>query len=316
MGKELAKTGSPALLSQDSGQFQNYMDTTKFEHCWRVANLLSKSELVPTQYRNKPENCFLAFNAATRLNIDPIMFMQKTYVIHGRQGMEAQLAIALANERGPFDGPIQWEFFGEGKERGCTAFATDKATGNRCEATVTWKMAELEGWTRKDGSKWLTIPDLMFRYRSAVFLIRLYCPEVILGFETVDEIVDTKGREKPQAEVSGLESRLSKPVENEAQDAPESPVVDDVLDPHQLTDEDKEWMAANLAPSDEAVDEPAESQTDAVFEECRFYCQNCDFEADIFKPKVVGKQFKGWLCPKCLSDKVIDRKPKDEKEES
>jgi len=55
---------------------------------------------------------------------------------------------------------------------------------------VTWAMVEAEGWASKAGSKWKSIPDLMFRYRSAMFLARLYCPEVLLGMHSVDELHD------------------------------------------------------------------------------------------------------------------------------
>ena len=35
-----------------------------------------------------------------------------------------------------------------------------------------------------------SMPDIMFQYRSAAFLGRLYCPEVILGLSTNDELQD------------------------------------------------------------------------------------------------------------------------------
>ena len=79
-----------------------------------------------------------------------------------------------------------------------TAFATHKKTNQICEATVTWDMVVAEGWnldkTMKSGgvqkSKWNTMPDVMFTYRSATFFARFYCPEVLLGMQTKEELYD------------------------------------------------------------------------------------------------------------------------------
>ena len=221
------------LLVADDGEFSMYMDTAKFEHGQRVANLLATSSRIPDCYKNKPADCFLALQMSTRLNMDPVMFMQKSYVVHGKAGIEAQLVIALMNTRGPFKGPVQWKFSGEDDTRSCTAYATHKVTDEVCEATVSMKMVKAEGWYSKPGSKWKTLPDLMFQYRSASFLCNLYCPEVKMGFTTIEEIQDMgpgKGVPLPEANVSPLEGRL-KQVENVA-DRPAPPIppkVEDVV---------------------------------------------------------------------------------------
>lgn len=215
--KDLAKR-KITTISTDESSVAVYLDTAKFDQAWRAANLLSKTDLVPAQYKNKPENCFLAFTMATQVGANPFMFMQKTYVIQGKLGMEAQLVIALMNSRGPFTSPVQWEFAGEGKTRKCTAFATHKVTGQVCKATVDWNMVELEGWNKKPGSKWLTMPDQMFQYRSASFLCSLYCPEVKMGLPTVDELMDTFTPEELEQRKSCLNDFLSRKVEDDESD--------------------------------------------------------------------------------------------------
>ena len=106
------------------------------------------------------------------------------------------------NKRGPFTGPIQWRFEGEGDDRTCIAYATHRATNEVCEAPVSWRMVKAEGWLNKDGSKWKTMPEQMFRYRSATFLARLYCPEVMMGIRTVEELEDI-GARVHQGEIQG-----------------------------------------------------------------------------------------------------------------
>jgi hypothetical protein len=189
-GPEKPKLTPTELVVQDNSEFAMLFDSARFNQAWRAATMFSNSKLVPADFRGSPESCFVAMHMAVRLNLDPMMVMQKTYIIHGRPGMEAQLIIALVNARGPFTGPIQWETSGTGDTREWIAFATHKGTGERCTAKVDWAMVKAEGWAGKSGSKWMTIPDLMGRYRSATFLARLYCPEVIMGLSTVEELRD------------------------------------------------------------------------------------------------------------------------------
>jgi hypothetical protein len=185
---ELAKKPVPAqLVAHDDSEFANLLDTGKFQQMFKAASLFAQSQLIPVQYQNKPANCFVALQMAVRLGVDPMMFMQNTYVVHSKPAMEAKLKIALINKNGPFNDPIQWVFEGEGDNRKCTAFGILES-GTKCEATVTMKMVKAEGWIKNP--KWVNMPDLMFRYRSAAFLGNLYCPDVLMGMQSVDEVTD------------------------------------------------------------------------------------------------------------------------------
>ena len=74
---------------------------------------------------------------------------------------------------------------------GCRAYATDKGDGEECLGPlVTMAMAKAEKWYTKNGSKWLTMPELMLRYRAAAFWVRTFTPELSLGMHTVEEVRD------------------------------------------------------------------------------------------------------------------------------
>jgi hypothetical protein len=180
-----------APISLGSGdQFEILFDIQKFEHMQRIATIFSKSGLVPKQFQNNMPACFVAMEMAVRLKTNPFMLMQSIYEVHNRPGIEAKLAISLANARGVFEGPIEYDLTGKGMARGCVASAVMRRSGKRVEMRVTMEMAKAEGWIDKAGSKWKTIPDLMLQYRSAAWLIRLHAPEVLMGLQTVDELVD------------------------------------------------------------------------------------------------------------------------------
>ena len=50
--------------------------------------------------------------------------------------------------------------------------------------------ARKEGWIKN--SKYKTMPEQMLRYRSATWLIRTHCPEVLLGMQSSEEIQDVQ----------------------------------------------------------------------------------------------------------------------------
>ena len=51
------------------------------------------------------------------------------------------------------------------------------------------KMAQQEGWTRKN-PKYQSMPELMLKNRAATFFGRQYIPDLLLGVQTSEEIVD------------------------------------------------------------------------------------------------------------------------------
>lgn len=186
----VALTEDAPLVVHDSGSFANLLDTGKFEHMWRVAQVFSKSGMVPKHFGGKPEACFVAIQMAVRLTVDPFMFMQNTYLSpDGKPAMEGKLAIALINARGPFKGGVQFEYSGEGDDYGCTAFGIHKADDKRRELRVDIAMAKAEGWYGRN-KKWQSMQDQMLLYRAGAWLGRAYCPEVLMGMQTAEELLD------------------------------------------------------------------------------------------------------------------------------
>jgi hypothetical protein len=181
------------LVVHDSGQFATLFDTARFNQGWRVAQAFASSKMVPVHFQGNTAGVFVVLHMATRMELDPFMVLQNMYMVHGKPGMETKLALALVNTRGPFTNPIAWEFDNEENPKKCTAFGFLKTTGERRSYTLEWDTVVKEKWLDKDGSKWKTLPKLMFMYRSAIFLIRTVCPEVILGLSTFDELQDING---------------------------------------------------------------------------------------------------------------------------
>lgn len=178
------------VLNSSDVMLQTMFNTQLFEQAQRAGKLFSESGLVPQSFNKNPAACFIGLQLASQLNINPLMLFQHIYQVNGKLGIEAQIAIGIANKSGVFKGPIKYEFKGEGKTRSCTARAILANSGEEISMTVDWETVEKEGWHKKTGSKWNTMPDLMFRYRSAMWLIRAYVPETILGLSSSEELAD------------------------------------------------------------------------------------------------------------------------------
>jgi hypothetical protein len=177
-----------------------------FELAQRAAKCLATSTLVPKEYQGNLSNCIIALNMAQRLGADPLMVMQNLYLVHGRPSWSAPFMIASFNQCGRFDS-IRYEWRGKqgDKDWGCRAYATEKASGDRIEsAWIDWKLVEAEGWNKRQGSKWLTMPQQMFMYRAASWLVRAYAPELSMGLQTSEEmhdVYDTRATETGSFEV-------------------------------------------------------------------------------------------------------------------
>jgi hypothetical protein len=165
-------------------------ETAAFELVQRQAKMLASSTLVPKEFQNNMANCAIGLNIAKRLGADPFMVLQNIDVIHGRPSFRATFLIAMVNASGRFS-PLKFKLEGEGADRTCYAYATDKASGETVEGpAVSMAMAKAEGWSTKAGSKWVSMPEVMLRYRSAAFFARLYAPDITLGMQTAEEVED------------------------------------------------------------------------------------------------------------------------------
>lgn len=182
-------------------QFGNLVENTKIlNNIYRLAKMYSTSTMIPQVYQNKPDNCFVAIELAGRMNVSPILVMQNLYIVQGKPSWSGQACIALINGCGKFKGELEFVFIGEQMEDsfGCYCKATKK-DGKELKGTqITIKMAQDEGWLSKTGSKWKTMPQQMMMYRAAAFFARVYCPEVLMGFSTADEVEDVTKQEKPK----------------------------------------------------------------------------------------------------------------------
>ncbi|MEZ3589622.1 MAG: hypothetical protein K1V84_01120 [Muribaculaceae bacterium] len=225
-----------------AGQIQR-----QFENMQRCAKPYAESTIVPTAYRGNIGNCIIALDLAYRMNLPALMVMKELYVVNGSPSWSSKFLVACINKLGRFTNiryrkrplgkigrikvqQVTWKDNPNGSGRikdvklvdtdefkdidnfECVAYCTEKSTGEVLESDpVTIEMAIKEGWYTKDGSKWVTMPQLMLTYRAAAFWQRVYAPEVSMGFPTREEIEDIQDIEYEDMSETPVEESAPKP---------------------------------------------------------------------------------------------------------
>ena len=168
----------------------------KFESLQRKAMALAKSELIPKQFQGKIADCIIAVDMAERTGSPALAVLQNLHVIHGKPSWSSQFIIAVINQCGRFE-PLRFSIRGEGDDYGCVAYThyigEEKTKENAIKSPrITVGIAKAEGWHGKTGSKWKTMPELMVQYRAATLFGRLFCPDLLMGMQSVDELADIR----------------------------------------------------------------------------------------------------------------------------
>ena len=218
-------TDSTALATTSGSVFSGIQ---AFEDAQRIAKALASSTLIPPQFQGQQgfANCLVALEIANRMRMSPFQVMQNLHIIHGRPSWSSQFIIAMINGCGKFS-PLRYEISGKGDDLACYCVATELSTNKDLKGpTVTFAMAKKEGWASKNGSKWATMPDLMIRYRAAAFWGRLFVPELLVGIQAEEEVIDiqpvTVSAEKAPSKLETLNKKIATP--------PPAPVKEAITD--------------------------------------------------------------------------------------
>tara|TARA_B100000161_G_scaffold10092_1_gene6265 strand:+ start:3647 stop:4258 length:612 start_codon:yes stop_codon:yes gene_type:complete len=172
------------------GESSIYKNTDSFEFAQRQAKSLCESDLVPKSYQGQKglPNCLVALEMSKRMNLSPLTVMQNLNIIHGRPTWSAQFISSQIMGCGRFEN-FDYLVKGEGETLQVQCVAKRVEDQKIVKGTeVSMKMARLEGWTKNP--KYSSMPELMLRNRAATFFGRQYIPDLLLGVQTSEEVVD------------------------------------------------------------------------------------------------------------------------------
>ena len=154
------------------------------ESIMRVAELMASGRsTVPKHLQGSPTDCMAVVMQAMQWGMNPFAVAQKTHIVNGTLGYEAQLVNAVVQSSNAIDGAFHYEFEGMSPAIKCRVGAMLNGDKNvtwgewLCENTVTTKNSPL----------WKVNPKQQMGYLQVKNWARLYCPGAILGVYTPDE---------------------------------------------------------------------------------------------------------------------------------
>lgn len=216
------------------------LDDSLFNKCHRLAQMMASGACtVPKHLQGNTGDCFAIVGQSLRWGMDPYAVAQKTHLVNGTLGYEAQLVIAVINNRAPITDRIKFDYFGDwSKVKGKDDKSTD--IGVICRATfigddepteLSLTMAQV-GHVR-NSPLWAADPRQQLAYLAAKRFSRLYCPDVILGVYTPDELAardEAPRNVTPKAKNAGASALLNRVKK---QPTAEAPVIE-YYDTHEL----------------------------------------------------------------------------------
>ena len=162
-----------------------------YRQYYKMANEMSRSELIPQNFRGRPMDIAIAFDMASRMGVSPLVVMQNLYVVKGKPSWSGQACISFIKAR---YSDAEHVYVGKPGEEsyGCYVQAVCSDGKVIKGPLVTLKMARSEGWT--SNPKWNNMPELMLAYRAAAFFARVNCPDILLGASVEGEAETAEAR--------------------------------------------------------------------------------------------------------------------------
>lgn len=177
------------------------------------AVMANSGAFVPEHFRGKPDACMAVVMQAARWGMDPFAVAQKTHIVgnSGVLGYEAQLVNAVITNMSPTKDRIHYDWFGPWENIIGRFVEKTSSKGNKYIAPG-WDLKDEAGvgvrvWATMKGESeprelilmlsqaqvrnstlWASDPRQQLAYLAVKRWARLYCPDVILGVYSADEV--------------------------------------------------------------------------------------------------------------------------------
>ncbi len=192
--------------------FDLMMDETVMARFERTAEIMAGSRMtVPKHLQGNVGDCMAIIMQAAQWQMNPYAVAQKTHMVNNVLGYEAQLVNAVITSRAPVKERLHFEWYGDwskvnGKDdKSPTLGVRVSATlrGENAPRVIDISMAQV-GPVR-NSPLWGTDPRQQIAYLATKRWARLYCPDVILGVYTPDEVI-----EREELDVTPVQSTVKK----------------------------------------------------------------------------------------------------------
>ncbi|WP_313017536.1 RecT family recombinase [Atlantibacter hermannii] len=163
----------------------------------KLADIMSQGvATVPKHLQGRPSDCLAIIMQAARWGMDPFVVGQKSHLVNGVLGYEAQLYNALITSSNVVHGRFKYEYGGDwekivGKKdsRDESGLFVRVGAVLRGETDITWgEPLYLADITTRNSPLWKTAPKQQIGYLAVKYWARSYCPEVTMGIYDKDDL--------------------------------------------------------------------------------------------------------------------------------
>jgi len=163
-----------------------------FSELWNFAQLISKTEMVPPQYRNKPGEVLAAVQLGHEVGLPPMQSLQSIAVINGKPTLWGDGALAVVRSHPMCESMVELDpndamVAGYGE---CAIKRRDQAEPIIRRFTI--QQAESAGLIKRSGSEgpWAKYRGRMLQMRARAWAMRDAIPEALKGIAIREEQLD------------------------------------------------------------------------------------------------------------------------------
>lgn len=181
------------------------LDPASIQSMMSLAKTMSESKVTVPDHLKSPGDCLAVIMQAMQWGMNPFAVAQKTHLVNGKLGYEAQLVNAVVSASGAIQGRFHYEYQGEDENLQCRVGAI-----LRGESDITWnEWLHISSVTTKNSPLWKTNKKQQMGYLQLKNWSRQYAPGAILGIYTVDELqgeveVNPRQQSAPRGEPESL----------------------------------------------------------------------------------------------------------------
>jgi hypothetical protein len=160
-----------------------------FDEMQRVANIITKSSMVPARYKDKFEDAVVAIMYGAEVGMTPLASLRSIAVINGTPALYGDGPLALVQASGQL-ADIEEKIEGEDSDAP-VAVCTVKRKGRASPTTRTFSRVDAQkaGLWAKQGP-WTQYPKRMLQMRARAFALRDAFPDVLSGMGIGEEVED------------------------------------------------------------------------------------------------------------------------------
>jgi len=172
-----------------TGNKNSMLAPNNFEHYFRIANMMSKSDMVPKSYKDKPQDVLIAMEMGASLGLGPLQAIQNIAVINGKPCLYGDGMLAVCSGRPDFENISEDPIVDDkGKTIGfrCTVSRRGRSPISQ---SFTIEQAIAAGLWGKVGP-WKQYPERMLQMRARGFALRDSFADALGGVRMAEGVQD------------------------------------------------------------------------------------------------------------------------------